>query len=70
VALISIEAEYMDACQATCEVIQMRKIPVGKFGQIRDPMVIYCDNQSCINLSEIMVFHDKSKHTDIWYHHL
>ena len=32
--------------------------------------MIYCDNQICIKLSENSVFHDQSKHIDIWYHHL
>jgi len=32
--------------------------------------VIYCDNQSCIKLSENLLFHDRSKHIDIRYHHL
>ena len=31
---------------------------------------IYCDNQSCIKLSENLVFHDLSKNIDIRYHHL
>eukprot|EP00253_Pinus_taeda_P022680 PITA_22680 len=35
-----------------------------------DPTVIYCDNQSCIKLSKNPVFHDRSKHIDIRYHHL
>ena len=43
---------------------------IGLFGQMMDPTVIYCDHQSCINLSENIVFHDRSKHIDIWYHHL
>jgi hypothetical protein len=30
--------------------------------------VIYCDNQSCIKLSENPVFHDQSKHIEIRYH--
>jgi hypothetical protein len=30
--------------------------------------VIYCDNQSCIKLSENPVFHDRSKHIEIRYH--
>ena len=34
------------------------------------PTVIYCDNQSCIKLSENPIFHDRSKHIDIRYHHL
>jgi hypothetical protein len=32
------------------------------------PTVIYCDNQSCIKLSENPVFHDRSKHIEIRYH--
>jgi hypothetical protein len=30
--------------------------------------MIYCDNQSCIKLSENPVFHDRSKHIEIIYH--
>ena len=60
----------MVASQAACEAIQMRKILVGLFGQKMDPTVIYCDNQSCIKLSENPFFHDQSKHIDIRYHHL
>jgi len=48
----------------------MRKIQVGLFGQQMDPTVIYCDNHSCIKLSKNPVFHDRSKHIDIQYHHL
>ena len=32
--------------------------------------LIHCDNQSCIKLSVNPVFHDRSKHIDIWYHHI
>jgi hypothetical protein len=60
----------MAASQAACEAIWMRKILVGLFGSHLDPTVIYCDNQSCIKLSINPVFHDRSKHIDIWYHHL
>lgn len=46
----------------------MRKILVGLFDQRMDPIVIYYDNQTCIKISENPVFHDKSKHIDIyWY---
>ena len=31
---------------------------------------IYCDNQSCIKLSENPVFPDKSKHIEIKYHYI
>jgi hypothetical protein len=70
VALSSVEVEYMAASQAACEAIWMRKILVGLFGSHLDPTVIYCDNQSCIKLSINLVFHDRSKHIDIRYHHL
>ena len=30
--------------------------------------VIHCDNQSCIKLSENLVFHDRSKHIEIRCH--
>jgi len=30
--------------------------------------VIYCDNQSCIKLTENPVFHGRSKHIGIKYH--
>eukprot|EP00253_Pinus_taeda_P034615 PITA_34615 len=49
---------------------ETEKILMGLFGQRMDPTVIYCDNQSCIKLSENPVFHDRSKHIDIRYHHL
>ena len=48
----------------------MRKILVGLFGSQLDPIVIHCDNQSFIRLSINIVFHDRSKHIDIWYHHI
>jgi hypothetical protein len=48
----------------------MRKILVGLFGSHLDLTVIHCDNQSCIKLLINHVFHDRSKHIDIRYHHL
>ena len=56
VALSSAEAEYMDSSQEACEAIWMRKSLVGLFGQQMDPTMIYCDNQSCIKLSEKSIF--------------
>jgi hypothetical protein len=32
--------------------------------------VILCDNQSCIKMTENLVFHDKSKNIEIWYHYI
>ena len=60
----------MAASQSTCEAIWMRKILVSLFSSHLDPTVIHCDNQSCIKFSVNPVFHDRSKHVDIWYHHI
>jgi hypothetical protein len=68
VALNSAEAEYMAASQASCEAIWLRKALVDLFGTKLDPTILYCDNQSCIKLSENPVFHDRSKHIKIRYH--
>eukprot|EP00253_Pinus_taeda_P009127 PITA_09127 len=70
VALSSTEAKYMAASLAAYEAIWMRKILVGLFGSHLDPTVIYYDNQSCIKLTANLVFHDRSKHIDIRYHHI
>jgi len=60
----------MATSQAACEAIWMQKILVGLFGQMMDPIAMYCDNHSCIKLLENLVSHDRSKHIDIRYHHL
>ena len=70
VALSSAELEYMAASQAACEAIWMREILVGLFGSHLYPTVIHFDNKSCIKLSINPLFHDRSKHIDIRYHHI
>eukprot|EP00253_Pinus_taeda_P025095 PITA_25095 len=70
VALSSAKAEYMATSLAACEAIWMRKILVRLFGSHLDPTMIYCDNQSCIKLLANPVFHDRSKHINIRYHHI
>ena len=60
----------MAASQAACEAIWMRKILVDLFTSHLDPTAIHCDNKSCIKLLINLVFHDRSKHIDIWYHHI
>eukprot|EP00253_Pinus_taeda_P004436 PITA_04436 len=68
VALSSSEAEYMVASTALCEVICLRKSLVNLFRRNVEATRIMCDNQSCIKLSENPVFHDRSKHIDVWCH--
>ena len=35
-----------------------------------DITVILYDNQSCIKMTENLMFHDKSKHIEIWYFYI
>eukprot|EP00253_Pinus_taeda_P032337 PITA_32337 len=67
-ALSSVEAEYMAASTASCEAIWLRKFLVNLFRRRMEATRIICDNQSCIKLSENLVFHDRSKHIDIRCH--
>ena len=38
--------------------------------EIKDPIVIYCDNTSAINISKNLEMHSKIKHIAIKYHFL
>ena len=58
----------MTVSQASCEALWLRKLLVDLFDQELRLTVIYYDNQSCIQLFENPVFHDRSKHIEIRYH--
>jgi hypothetical protein len=68
IELNSVKVEYMVVSKARCEAIWLHKFLTGLFGQELEPMVIYCNNHTCIKLSKNPVFHDRSKHIDIIYH--
>ena len=70
VALSTAEAEYIAACAASKEAVWLRKLLADLSGHQVDVTVIFCDNQSCIKLSENSVFHDRSKHIDMKYHYI
>ena len=58
----------MAANTTTCEAIWLRKLLMSLFRKRMETTKVYCDNQSCIKLSEKPVFHDRSKHIDIICH--
>ena len=64
------EAEYIAACAASGEVVWLRKMLSRLFDLQLEATCIYCDNQSCIKLSENPVFHDKPKHIEIKYQYI
>ena len=69
-ALSTAEAEYVVACSASCEAVWLRKLLFDLFDLQLNATCIYCDNQSCVKLSENLVFHDKLKHIEIKYHYI
>ena len=68
-ALSTTEAEYVVAFSANCEAVWLRKLS-DLFDLQMDATCIHCDNQSCVNLSKNLMFHDKSKHIEIKYHYI
>ena len=69
-ALSIAEAKYVTACSASCEAVWMWKLLSDLFDLQMDATYIHCDNQSCVKLSENLVFHDKSNHIKIKYHYI
>jgi hypothetical protein len=59
IALSMAEAEYIVACSTSCEAIWLRKLSTGLFDLEMEATMILCDNQSCIKITENLVFHDK-----------
>ena len=70
IALSIAEAEYVSASDASREAVWLRKLLFDLFDTSLEPIVIHCDNQSCIKISENPVFHDRSKHMEMRYHYL
>jgi hypothetical protein len=64
------KAEYIAASVASREAMWLRKLLSDLFSAELEHTVIHCDNQSCIKLSENLVFHDRSKHIEMRYHYV
>ena len=69
-ALSTVEAAYAVACSSSCEAVWISKLLSDIIDLQLDVTCIHCDNQSCVKLSENLVFHDKSKHIEIKYHYI
>jgi hypothetical protein len=52
------------------EAVWLRKLVSGLSDQVLNSTMIYCDDQSCVKLSENPMFHDRSKHIEIKYYFL
>ena len=70
VSLNTTEAKYIAACSSYSEAVWLYKLLAGLFDTEMDATEIYCDNHSCIKLTEDPMFHDKSKNIEIKYHYI
>ena len=68
-ALSIVEAKYIALSVAFHEAVWLLNILEDLFGHVLDSVVIHCDNQSCVNILENPMFHEKSKHIEIKYHY-
>ncbi|XP_074351766.1 secreted RxLR effector protein 161-like [Apium graveolens] len=68
VALSSCEAEFMAVTAASCQAIWLRNVLNQITDGGTDPVVLYVDNKSAIDLAKNPVFHGHSKHIHIRFH--
>ncbi|KAL8145756.1 hypothetical protein AgCh_003778 [Apium graveolens] len=68
VALSSCEVEFMAATTAASQAIWLRKLLSQVTDEYIEPVIIYIDNMSAIDLVKNPMFHGRSKHIDIRYH--
>jgi len=68
VALSSMEAEYMALCAATQEAIWLRMILTDFDKSFNESIIIYDDNQSCIDYTKNPTMYKRTKHIDQRYH--
>ncbi|XP_074360137.1 secreted RxLR effector protein 161-like [Apium graveolens] len=68
VALSSCEGEFMAATAAACQAIWLWKMVSQVTGKHVEPVVLYLDNKSAIDLTKNFVFHGQSKYINIRYH--
>lgn len=68
VALSSTEAEYIALAATVQEAIWLTQLSEELGVKSKDPITIFCDNQSAIQLSESDGYRQRSKHIDIRYH--
>ncbi|MCO5610655.1 hypothetical protein L7F22_064894 [Adiantum nelumboides] len=68
VALSNTEAEYRGATVAACKVAWLKMLLQDLEIQVQDPVVIYYNNISSIQLTRSPVFHAHTKHIEVHYH--
>jgi hypothetical protein len=70
VSLSTTKAEYIAAATYCTQVLWMKQIMIDIQVEYDEPIPIYCDNTSTINISKNPVMHSKMKHIPIKYQFL
>jgi hypothetical protein len=70
VALSTAEAEYIVLSMLVHEIEWLRKILADLSEHVLDSTIIHFGSQSCVKISEDLVFHGKSNHIEIKYHYI
>lgn len=70
ISLSTAEAEYIAATDCFTQILWMKEALKDANINTDQPITIYCDNTSAINLSKNPVMHSKTKHISIKYHFL
>eukprot|EP00253_Pinus_taeda_P007826 PITA_07826 len=68
ISLSTVEAEYVAATAYCTQVLWMKQTLQDLQVQFSEPIPIFCDNTSAINISKNPVMHSKTKHIPIKYH--
>ena len=62
------EAEYVAAAVNCSNIVWFKQFLEGMKVEIKELVVMFCDNTSAINISKNLVMHSKTKHIAIKYH--
>ena len=68
ISLSTTESEYIAATHAAKEALWLRSLITQLFKLDLAPTVLFCDNQSAIELTKDHQYHARTKHIDIRYH--
>ena len=69
-ALSTTEREYIALSMSVREVVWLRKLLAYLSKHVLDSTIIHYGNQSCVKISDNLVFHDKLNHIEIKYHYI
>ena len=68
VARLSAESEFKAIVQGLCELLWLKIILDDLRIKWNDPMKLYCDNKSAINIAHYLLQHDRTKHIEVDRH--